>query len=101
MKVAVVGCGAVGSYYGAKLGRVGQDVHFLLRSDYDAVRRNGVLIRSFQGDFTVQSRCANRPEDVGASDLVLIALKTTANGEFSRLLPPVSRLVPSLTTIRW
>jgi tRNA A37 threonylcarbamoyladenosine dehydratase len=33
MKIAVVGCGAVGSYYGAMLSRAGQDVHFLLRSD--------------------------------------------------------------------
>jgi len=89
MKIAVVGCGAVGSYYGAKLCRAGQDVHFLLRSDYDVVRCNGVLIRSFQGDFTVQPRCANRPEDIGASDLVFVALKTTANDEFARLLPPL------------
>ena len=39
MKLAVVGCGALGSFYGAKLCRSGQDVHFLLRSDYDVVGR--------------------------------------------------------------
>src|SRR5205807_2342710 len=50
VKIAVVGPGAVGSFYGAKLARAGQEVHFLLRSDYEAVRRNGVLIRSPQGD---------------------------------------------------
>jgi len=44
MKIAVVGCGAVGSYYGAMLRRAGADVHFLLRSDYDIVRRHGVNI---------------------------------------------------------
>jgi len=42
MKIAVVGCGAVGSYYGAKLGHSGQEMHFLLRSDYETVRRKGV-----------------------------------------------------------
>ena len=42
MKIAVVGCGAVGSFYGAKLARAGHEVHFLLRSDYEAVRRQGV-----------------------------------------------------------
>jgi len=39
MKIAVVGCGAVGSFYGAKLARAGEEVHFLLRSDYDAMLR--------------------------------------------------------------
>ena len=42
MKFAVVGCGAVGSYYGARLCRAGQEVHFLLRSDFEAVRQKGV-----------------------------------------------------------
>ncbi len=38
----IVGCGAVGSYYGGKLCQTGRDVHFLLRSDYEVVRENGV-----------------------------------------------------------
>jgi hypothetical protein len=46
MKIAVVGCGALGSYYGAKLCRDGQAVHFLLRSEYEIVRCKGVFIRS-------------------------------------------------------
>jgi 2-dehydropantoate 2-reductase len=89
MKIAVVGCGALGSYYGAKLCRDGQTVHFLLRSDYDRVRRHGVTIRSPEGDFNVRPRCARQPEEVGVSDLVLVGLKTTANDQFSRLLPPL------------
>jgi len=89
VKIAVVGCGAVGSFYGAKLARAREDVHFLLRSDYDAVHRKGVQIRSPQGDFRVQPKCARLPEEIGVSDVVLIALKTTANDQFSRLLPPL------------
>ena len=38
MKIGVVGCGALGSYYGAKLGRAGREVHLLLRSDYEVVK---------------------------------------------------------------
>ena len=53
MKIAVVGCGAVGSFYGAKLARAGGELHFLVRSDYQTVRRKGVFIRSKQGDFRV------------------------------------------------
>ena len=89
MKIAVVGCGAVGSFYGAKLARAGHEVHFLLRSDYEAVRRQGVVIRSPDGDFQVRPQCAQRPEEIGPADLVLIGLKTTANEAFPELLPPL------------
>lgn len=89
MKIAVVGCGAVGSYYGAKLGQSGQDMHFLLRSDYDVVRRDGVTVRAAEGDFVYRPNCARAPEEIGTSDLVLIALKTTANDQFAKLVTPL------------
>ncbi len=96
MKIAVVGCGAVGSYYGARLAQAGHEVHFLLRSDYEVVRRRGVQIRSVLGNFNVRPRAARRPEEIGPSDLVLIGLKTTANNTYPELLPP---LVGPSTTI--
>jgi 2-dehydropantoate 2-reductase len=87
MKIGVVGCGALGSYYGAKILQSGHEVHFLLRSDYEAVRRNGVFIRSPQGDFHVQPQAANDPKAIGVCDMVIIGLKTTANARFPELLP--------------
>lgn len=89
MKIAVVGCGALGSYYGGRLCRDGQEVHFLLRSDYEAVRRRGVRVLSAEGDFHFNPKCARSPQEIGVADLVLIGLKTTANNELSRLLPPL------------
>jgi 2-dehydropantoate 2-reductase len=89
MKIAIVGCGALGSYYGACLARAGHDVHFLLRSDLAAVRSHGVQIKSPDGDFTVHPHTAAHPSEIGISDLVVIGLKTTANPEFPRLLPPL------------
>jgi 2-dehydropantoate 2-reductase len=89
MKVAVAGCGAVGSFYGGKLCRDGHEVHFLLRSDYEIVRKNGVLIRSPQGDFRIRPRCARTPGEIGPADLVLVGLKTTANDQLPLLLPPL------------
>jgi 2-dehydropantoate 2-reductase len=89
MKIAVVGCGAVGSFYGAKLGCAGHEVHFLLRSDYDVVRREGVVVRSIHGDFHARPHCAARPKEIGVSELVLIGLKTTANEQVPLLLPPL------------
>lgn len=89
MKFAIVGCGALGSYYGAKLCRDGQEVHFLLRSDFARVRRHGLRIHSLEGDFHVNPKCARTPEEIGVCDVVLIGLKTTANDQFSTLLPPL------------
>src|SRR5512143_871689 len=100
MKVAVVGCGAVGSFYGAKLARAGQEVHFLLRSDYDAVRPRGVRIQSPDGDFQVRPHCARRPEEIGPADLVLIGLKTTANDQFPQLLPPLVGPATAVLTLQ-
>jgi 2-dehydropantoate 2-reductase len=89
MKIGVVGCGALGSYYGAKLWQSGQDVHFLLRRDYDVVRNDGVRIESSAGSFTARPRAARTPGEIGVCDLVLIGLKTTANHAFPNLLPPL------------
>jgi 2-dehydropantoate 2-reductase len=88
-RIAVVGCGALGSYYGARLARAGHDTHFLLRSDYDAVRERGVRIEDASGGFTARRHAARTPEEIGPCDAVVIGLKTTANGEFERLLTPL------------
>ncbi len=100
MKVAVVGCGAVGSFYGAKLARAGHEVHFLLRSDYEVVRRQGVRIESTEGDFEVQPRCARHPEEIGPADIVLVGLKTTANDQFPQLLPPLVNPATAVVTLQ-
>lgn len=89
MKFGIGGCGALGSYYGAKLARDGQDVHFLLRSDYDVVRRRGLRVLSPDGDFHLNPRCARTPEEIGPCDVALIGLKATANHQFRTLLPPL------------
>jgi 2-dehydropantoate 2-reductase len=100
VRIAVVGCGAVGSFYGAKLARAGHEVHFLLRSDYETVRCQGVVINSPEGDFQVRPRCARTPGEIGAVDLVLIGLKTTANERFAELLPPVVGPATTVLTLQ-
>ncbi|MDP7012709.1 MAG: 2-dehydropantoate 2-reductase [Verrucomicrobiota bacterium] len=88
-KIGVVGCGAVGSFYGANLCQTGRDVHFLLRSDYDAVRNDGVHIRSADGDFHAHPKAADSPGKIGPCDLVVVALKSTANHRLAELLTPM------------
>lgn len=89
MKIGVVGCGALGSFYGAKLWKAGHAVHFLLRSDYEVVRERGVAIESPGGNFIARPHAARVPEEIGVCDLVLIGLKTTANADFPKLIPPL------------
>lgn len=99
-KIAIVGCGALGSFYGAKLCRDNHEVHFLLRSDYDTVRSRGVTIRSKDGDFNVRPRCARAPADIGKCDFVVIGLKTTANDQFPALLPPLLKADTAVLTLQ-
>jgi 2-dehydropantoate 2-reductase len=100
MKIAVVGCGALGSFYGAKLCRAGHEVHFLLRSDFAAVRAHGVCIESAEGSFRVDPLCARAPQEIGPADLVLIALKTTANHILPQTLPPLTGPHTAIVTLQ-
>ena len=80
MKVLVMGSGAVGGYFGAKLARAGEDVYFVSRGPHlEAMRRSGLRINSpTQGDFTVSTRTGTTTEAVqaGPYDLVLFATKS-------------------------
>ena len=89
MKIAVVGCGALGCFYGARLCQAGQDVHLLLRSDYEMVRDEGLRIRSADGELRVHPYAHNAPEGIDKCDLVVVGLKTTANDRFAELIAPL------------
>jgi 2-dehydropantoate 2-reductase len=92
LRIAIVGAGAVGCYYGARLAKAGHQVHFLLRGDLAHVRRHGLEVRSHHGDFSLpaeEMHVAGKAEEIGPVDLVLVALKTTANHALTSLLPPL------------
>ena len=92
MNLAVIGTGAVGGYYGGLICRSGVETHFLLHSDFEHVRENGLRIDSKDGDFRLEKVNAyQRAEDMPRCDIVLVALKTTANGLLSGILPHVVR----------
>ena len=92
--IAIIGAGAVGCYYGGRLAQHGQDVHFLMRSDYAHVRAHGLKVRSVAGDFELPPEEIQVYDDVTkmpAADLVVVTLKSTENAQFARLIPPLLR----------
>lgn len=98
-KIAIVGAGAVGAYYGSLLSQNGHEVHVLARSDYPVVKDKGYLIRQKDKgkEFVVKPAGVHQtPESIGPCDLVIIALKTTANDQLERLVKP---LVKSQTLV--
>lgn len=89
-KYAVLGTGALGGFYGAKLQKAGLDIHFLLNSDYQAVSKSGLLVESKDGDFRLpQVNTYNDVHQMPKCDVVIVALKTTQNHLLPKLLPPI------------
>jgi 2-dehydropantoate 2-reductase len=90
LRIAVVGSGAIGSYYGAKLAYAGSDVHFLMRGSVDEVRRAGIHVRGQGENFRVEKiNCFHSTAEIGPCDLVLIAVKATSNNALVDLVPPL------------
>jgi len=88
--VAVIGAGAIGSYYGARLAHAGIDITFLLRSDYEHVSKHGLSVSSIDGDFELpEVSCQRASEDIGHVDLVIVAWKTTSNKNYHRVITPL------------
>ncbi|MBK1884438.1 2-dehydropantoate 2-reductase [Luteolibacter pohnpeiensis] len=88
--IAIVGSGAIGLYYGGRLAKAGEDVRFLLRSDFDEIQKNGLKVGSCHGDFELpQVQAYRTPEAIGPVDLVIVAWKATANHLLKQVLPPL------------
>jgi 2-dehydropantoate 2-reductase len=98
MKFAILGSGAVGGYYGAKLARAGHDVTFIARGAHlAAIRERGLEIRSpALGDFVVRAAAEEDPTRVEPVDVVLLAVKAYDN---ATALPLISPLLGPRTSI--
>lgn len=91
MRFAILGSGAVGGYFGAKLANSGQDVVFLARGAHlEAIRANGLQVRSpMLGDFLVRAPAENDPARVGHVDVVVLAVKAYDNDTALPMLRPL------------
>ena len=90
MRYGVIGTGAIGGFYGAKLAKAGQDVHFLLHRDYEFVCDNGLRVDSCDGSFHLPRVNAYRQtSDMPPCDVVLVCLKSVNNARLKEWLPPL------------
>lgn len=102
MKIAVVGAGSIGLYYGGHLARANADIRFLMRSGYELAREKGIAIHSADGgDFAIRPvKCARDSVEIGGSDVVIISLKATSNAALDALLPPLIKSGTLLLTLQ-
>jgi 2-dehydropantoate 2-reductase len=90
MKIAVMGAGAVGGYYGGVLAKYGEDVTLICRGAHrEAIVRSGLHVKSHWDDFTVNVKATPDPREVGPVDLILHCVKLYHNAEALRLLKPM------------
>ena len=99
--VAIVGSGAIGLYYGGRLAAAGEQVKFLVRSDFDALSDDGLKAESVHGDFELSNiRVFRTAEEIGRVDLVIVAWKATANHQLATILPPLLHSETQVLTLQ-
>ncbi|MBL6598590.1 MAG: 2-dehydropantoate 2-reductase [Alphaproteobacteria bacterium] len=77
MKIAIMGTGGMGAYYGANLAAIGRDVAFIARGAHlEAIKRDGLLLTGDAGDRLIKSaKASDDPRDIGPVDVVLFCVK--------------------------
>jgi 2-dehydropantoate 2-reductase len=91
MKIAIMGTGGVGGYYGGLLAQAGHDVTFIARGAHlQAMRDKGLQVKSVYGDFTVSpAKASDKPSQIGQVDVILFATKTYQTDEAAKLIKPI------------
>lgn len=91
MRIAVVGAGGVGGFFGGKLAQAGEDVVFIARGvTLDALRSNGLRVESVLGDFHLDRiEVTDRPADTAPVDVVLLAVKAWQVPEAAAAVRPL------------
>ena len=101
-RIVIVGCGAVGLFYGAKLALSGQDVHFLMRQDFDKVSKYGIKIESGSGatEYLKNPSIYRDALEIGPCDLIIVAIKSTDNKALESLIPTLIKKETAIMTLQ-
>jgi 2-dehydropantoate 2-reductase len=100
MKIAVMGAGAIGGYFGGRLAKAGFDVSFIARGAHlDVIRKNGLKVLSPLGDFTIHpATVTDDPAEVGPVDVILFMVKNydtlRAAEQIRPLVGPDTAIIP-------
>lgn len=91
MKITVVGTGGVGAYFGGRLANSGNDVTFIARGEHlDAINKNGLLVKSINGDFKVNgAKATDKLEKTQRADLIILAVKAWQVKEIAEQIKPI------------
>src|SRR5688572_33301605 len=90
MKIAAMGAGGVGGYFGARLQQAGHEVTFFARGRHlEAIRSNGLAVESAHGNATLKVRVLEDPREAGVADVVLFAVKLWDTETAAERLKPV------------
>jgi 2-dehydropantoate 2-reductase len=89
VRIAILGAGAVGGYYGGRLAQSGQDVRFLYHSEYEAVREGGLRLDSVDGNWQGPVSAFRDARALGPCDVALVCFKSAQSALFPELLPEV------------
>ena len=98
MKVAVVGAGGVGGYFGGLLARAGHEVTFVARGAHlEAIKQNGLRVESeLDGTFTAHGLAVQDTVEAGEQDLVLFSIKMFHNAQ---VIPSLAPMVGDATVV--
>ena len=89
-RVAVIGAGAVGGYFGGMLARAGAPVMMIGRPAFvDAVKKNGLFLDTLQFKETVRVEASTHLDDARGAEIVLFCVKTTDNAATAKALGPI------------
>ena len=98
MNYTVIGTGAIGGFYGGRLCKAGREVRFLLHTDYEYVKENGLQIDSCDGSFHLDRvEAYSDTRQMPKADVVLVGLKSINNYLLKDLLIPI--LTPQTTVV--
>lgn len=91
MKIAVMGAGALGCYFGGRLAAAGEDVSFIARGAHlEAMRRDGLRVESPLGDLHLTNvRATDDPAEIGPVDLVMFLVKLYDTDEAAKAIAPL------------
>lgn len=101
MRLAVLGSGGIGGYYGALLAKGGHDVAFIARGAHlEALQQRGFTVRTPEGESTMPVTAVAETKSLAPVDLVLFCVKSYDTAPAAQTLPPLMTRDTAVVTLQ-